>query len=175
MQHGSPATTLICRSIGWLPGRTLGGLQLYPDANRLDRGEALRLYTVGSSWFSSEESQKGTLVPGQFADLAVLTADYFSIPEEEIKCLESVLTIVGGKIVYASAEFSKLDPPALSISPDWSPVKHYGGYTQTSTPAVEAPGRVAFSEIDRKAPREGHRQVLGENGTWELGCDCFAF
>src|SRR2546425_159647 len=94
-------------SLYWLvTGRTLGGLQLYPETNRLDRSEALRLYTVGSTWFSSEENPKGTLVPGQFADLAVLTADYFSIPEEEIKRLESVLTIVGGKVVYASAEFS---------------------------------------------------------------------
>src|SRR6266481_5137698 len=50
-------------SLYWLvTGRTIGGLQLYPEANRLDRTEALRLYTVGSTWFSSEENQKGTLV-----------------------------------------------------------------------------------------------------------------
>ncbi len=73
-------------SLYWLiSGRTLGGLQLYPETNRLDRSEALRLYAVGSTWFSNEENQKGTLAPGQFADLAVLTADYFSIPEEEIR------------------------------------------------------------------------------------------
>src|ERR1700754_3519448 len=118
-------------SLYWLiTGRTLGGLQLYPETNRMDRSEALQLYTVGSTWFSSEENQKGALVPGQLADLAVLTADYFSISEEEIKDLESVLTIVGGKVVYASADFSKLAPPALPVSPDWSPVKHYGGYQQ---------------------------------------------
>ena len=52
------------------------------------------------------------------ADLAVLSGDYFSIPEEEIKNLESVLTIVGGKVVYASEEFSKLAPPPLPVSPD---------------------------------------------------------
>jgi predicted amidohydrolase YtcJ len=101
-------------SLYWLvTGRTLGGLQLYPETNRMDRSEALRLYTVGSTWFSSEENKKGALVAGQLADLAALTADYFSIPEEEIKGLESVLTIVGGKVVYANAEFSKLAPPAL--------------------------------------------------------------
>src|SRR5438445_3389182 len=92
-------------SLYWLvTGRTLGGLQLYPEANRLDRSEALRLYTAGSTWFSSEENQKGALVPGQFADLAVLTDDYFSIPEEEIKGLESVLTIAGGNVVSARPE-----------------------------------------------------------------------
>src|SRR5260370_878113 len=53
-------------SLYWLvTGRTLGGLQLYPETNRLHRSEALRLYTVGSTWFSSEENQKGALVPGQ--------------------------------------------------------------------------------------------------------------
>ena len=105
----------------------------------------MRLYTVGSTWFSSEENKKGALVPGQLADLAVLTADYFSIPEEEIKGLESVLAIVGGKVVYARAEFSKLAPPAPPVSPDWSPVTRYGGYHQTTTAPVDAPERVAFS------------------------------
>src|SRR4051794_29773418 len=163
-------------SLYWLvTGRTLGGLQLYPETNRMDRSEALRLYTVGSTWFSSEENKKGALVPGQLADLAVLTADYFSIPEEEIKGLESVLTIVGGKVVYARAEFSKLAPSALPVSPDWSPVKRYGGYHQTTETAIEAPEHVAFSATDQKVPREAHRWVLGEKGIWELGCDCFAF
>jgi predicted amidohydrolase YtcJ len=163
-------------SLYWLiTGRTLGGLQLYPETNRMDRSEALRLYTVGSTWFSSEENKKGALVSGQLADLAVLTADYFSIPEEEVKGLESVLTIVGGNVVYASAEFSKLAPPALPASPDWSPVKHYGGYQQTTKTAIEAPEHVAFSATHQKAPHGAHRWVLGEGGMWELGCDCFAF
>jgi len=54
----------------------------------LDREEALKLYTMGSSWFSTEDGKKGALAPGQLADLAVLSGDYFSIPEEEIKHLE---------------------------------------------------------------------------------------
>ena len=53
--------------------------------NRFDRGEALKLYTIGSSWFSTEDWEKGAIAPGQHADLAILSADYFSIPEEEIK------------------------------------------------------------------------------------------
>ena len=141
----------------------------------MDRSEALRLYTVGSTWFSTEEDKKGSLVPGQLADLAVLTADYFSIPEEEIKSLESVLTIVGRKVVYATAEFSKLAPPPLPVSPDWSPVKDYVGYQQTTKTGIEAPERVAFSATHQKASHGAHRWVLDAAGMWELGCDCFAF
>src|SRR3989449_7312028 len=111
-------------SLYWLvTGKTVGGLALYPENNRFERMEALRLYTVGSSWFSSDDGKKGSIVLGQLADLAVLSADYFAVPEEEIKRIESVLTIVGGKVVYADKEFSKLAPPLLPVSPDWSPVK----------------------------------------------------
>src|SRR5262249_39062064 len=93
-------------SLYWLiTGKTIGGLGLYPEENRFDRAEALKLYTIGSSWFSTEDGKKRAVAPGLLADLASLSADYFSIPEEEIKQLESVLTIVGGKIVYATEEF----------------------------------------------------------------------
>ncbi|MCA1991634.1 MAG: hypothetical protein LDL41_06245 [Coleofasciculus sp. S288] len=68
------------------------------------------------------------MAPGQLADFAVLSEDYFSIPEERIKRLESVLTIVNGKPVYTTDEFEMLAPPSLPVSPDWSPVIHYGGY-----------------------------------------------
>jgi len=68
----------------WLvTGKTLGGTQLYPKENCLDRTEALRLYTHGSAWFSGEENIKGTITPGKLADLAVLSADYFA------ECLSS--------------------------------------------------------------------------------------
>ena len=165
-------------SLYWLiTGKTIGGLTLYPEENRLDREEALKLYTVGSSWFSTEDGNKGALVPGQLADLAVLSADYFSVSEEEIKQLESVLTIVGGKIVYATEEFSKLAPPALPVSPEWSPVKSYGGYAKGSKRSIGASHSAACSHAtgesrDRKI---WHLPVLGEFGLWELGCDCFAF
>ncbi len=156
-------------SLYWLiTGNTLGGLTLYTEENRLDRGQALKLYTIGSSWFSTEDGKKGALAPGQLADLAVLSGDYFSIPEEEIKQLESVLTIVGGKIVYAAAEFSKLAPPTLQVSPDWSPVKQYGGYAKPSDQALGA----SHSAVCEKS---WHLPVLGDLGLWELGCDCFSF
>jgi predicted amidohydrolase YtcJ len=167
----------------WLiTGKTVGGTALYPERNRLDRMEALRLYTVGSSWFSSEEGKKGSLVPGQFADLSVLSADYCSIPEEQIKHLESVLTIVGGKVVYAAEEFSTLAPPPLPVSPDWSPVKVYGGYAhsgggQAQRSAVDLQAHARWQLRDRvhAAGTNAHRWVLGESGFWGLGCDCLAF
>ena len=160
-------------SLYWLiTGKTIGGLRLYPQENRLDRAEALKLYTMGSSWFSTEDGKKGALAPGQLADLTVLSADYFSIPDEEIKQLESVLTIVGGKIVYAAEEFSKLAPPALPVSPSWSPVKEYGGYAKGQPEVVGVSHRASSSDVGRA---NSHLQVLGDLGFWGLGCDCFAF
>jgi|HubBroStandDraft_6_1064221.scaffolds.fasta_scaffold2273499_2 hypothetical protein len=57
-------------------------------------------------------------------------SDYFSIPEEQIKSLESVLTIVGGRVVFAAAEFERLGQPRVPVSPDWSPAKTYWGYAR---------------------------------------------
>ena len=164
----------------WLvTGKTVGGAALYPENNRLERMEALRLYTVGSSWFSSDEGKKGSIAPGQLADLAVLSADYFSIVEEQIKQLESVLTIVGGKVVYAANEFSMLAPPPLPVSPDWSPVKYQGGYNRS---AAAPASRVTADALhlngalpDDPGRAKAHRWLIGESGLWSLDCDCFAF
>jgi len=167
-------------SLYWLiTGKTIGGLSLYPEENRLDRAEALQLYTMGSSWFSTEDGKKGALTPGQLADLAVLTADYFSIPEEEIKHLESVLTIVGGKVVYAADEFAKHAPPERKVSPNWSPVATYGGYAHDakSVAGLSHSTRCVDAASDSLAHSHGSKglRVFGESGLWSLGCDCFAF
>jgi len=168
-------------SLYWLvTGKTIGGAALYPETNRLERMEALRLYTVGSSWFSGEEDTKGAIVPGQLADLAVLSADYFSIPEDEIKRIESVLTMVGGKVVYAGAEFSKLAPAALPVSPDWSPVAAYGGYARPAAHAASGGHVHAHASFNLSAVHAGVRAKTQQwrravSGLWELGCDCFAF
>jgi predicted amidohydrolase YtcJ len=170
-------------ALSWLiTGKTVGGLPLYSERNRLDRLEALRLYTVGSAWFSSEEGTKGAMVPGQLADLAVLSADYFAIPDAEIPRLESVLTIVGGKVVYATDAFAPLAPPQLPVSPDWSPVQQYGGYA--SPRASHAPGtqrhRQAYAHASladhvHHLGATAHRWIRGPSGVWRLGCACFAF
>ncbi len=116
-------------SLYWLvSGKTVGGSRLYPASNRLDRTEALRLYTLGSAWLSGEEEKKGSIEVGKLADLSALSEDYFSIPEERIKGVESVLTVVDGKVVYGAEEFAALGPPPIPASPDWSPVNTYGGY-----------------------------------------------
>jgi len=144
--------------LGWLvSGRTVGGTVLYPEANRLERDEALRLWTRGSAWFSSEQEKKGALAPGQLADLAVLSKDFFSVLEAEIPTIESVLTIVDGEVVYASQEFAKLAPPLPPVSPAWSPVARFGG-------AVMPRAQSASSA----ATAHGHFHTA--HG---LGCDCF--
>src|SRR5438876_3240348 len=114
-------------SLYWLAtGKTVGGVSMYPDKNCLSREEALRLYTQGSSWFSNERGKKGALAVGQLADFAALTDDYFSVPEESIKSIESVLTLVGGKIVHATEEFASHAPPAIQFCRSGHPLRLLG-------------------------------------------------
>ncbi len=113
----------------WLvSGKTVGGLQLAAEDNLLTREEALYLYTQGSAWVSKEEDVKGTLENGMFADFALLSDDYFSIPEEQINDLHAILTVVGGNVVFGDAEFADLTPELAAPIPEWSPVRFYGGY-----------------------------------------------
>ena len=159
-------------SLYWLvSGRTVGGLALYDEGNRLSREEALRLYTAGSSWFSTEQDVKGALSVGQLADFAVLNEDYFSVPEAEIKGLHSLLTVVNGAIVYASGDFQNLAPSPLPAALDWAPTAHYGGYHQP--PNHPVPLKAMSCGQHLHAPTEVGRRV-GE-ALWGLGCDCFAF
>ena len=109
------------------------GTQLFADDNKLTREEALETWTVGSAWLTQEETVKGRIAPGQYADFAVLSDDYFTVPEERIKNIESLLTVVAGKVVYAAKPFDNFAPPALPpVSPDWSPVGRFGGYAASS-------------------------------------------
>jgi amidohydrolase family protein len=150
--------------VHWLlTGRTLGGAKLQGERNLLSRIEALRLYTAGGAWMSSEESKKGTLEAGKLADLAVLSGDYFSIPVDQILDLESVLTMVGGKVVYASGPFSTLDAPALPTLPGWLPVQHYGGYHKKS------------ASIPMPLAVHRHPMIISDTGNWSTECSCGAF
>lgn len=170
-------------SLYWLAsGKTVGGTALSSEKNRLSREAALRLYTSGSAWFSGEQPQKGTLSPGQFADLAVLSDDFFTIEEEAIKQLVSVLTIVDGKIVYAAQDFDHFDPPLPPVSPEWSPVGCYGGYYQEQKDvisgfsqhfpcALHGTHRHSYSEQGKP----GHASVLQDPFWGSLGCTCLAF
>ena len=116
-------------ALHWLiTGETIGGMQFWPKDQVLDKFTALQLYTAGSAWCSGEEKDKGKLVKGMYADLAILSADYFSVPAEQVKNIHALLTIVNGNIVYASGLYNDLNPPMPAVIPEWSPVKYYGGY-----------------------------------------------
>ena len=116
-------------SLYWtVTGKTAGGMRIWQDKDVLSRFEALRLMTLGSAWMSGEEKLKGTIRRGQYADLVVLPQDYFTVDAEKIKRLESVLTIVNGKVVYGAGSFAPLAPQLPPVSPAWSPVAAFGGY-----------------------------------------------
>ena len=82
--------------------------ELVNDGQQITREEALRLYTTGSAWFSFDDDELGSLEAGKLADLVVLSDDYLSIEEEQIRTLSSVLTTVGGRVVHANGAFSQL-------------------------------------------------------------------
>jgi predicted amidohydrolase YtcJ len=69
----------------------------------------LRMYTQGSAWFTHDDGQRGTLAVGKLADLAVLTKDYLAVPTDEIGGIESLLTMVGGRIVYAAGPYAQFE------------------------------------------------------------------
>ena len=117
-------------SLAWLvTGKTVGGMQLYPQRNCLDRETALRMWTENVTWFSNEVGKRGRIEVGQLADLVVPDRDFFACAESEIADTTALLTVVGGKVVYGAGPFVAHDhsapPPAM---PDWSPVRRFGGY-----------------------------------------------
>jgi len=98
-------------SLRWmLDGRTVDGIATRGAEEIPSREEALRIYTQGSAWFAHDDGRRGRLMPGMLADLAVLSEDYFSVPVSRIAQIHSLLTMVGGRIVYAANPFSDLDP-----------------------------------------------------------------
>lgn len=118
-------------ALHWLiTGKTLGGMQFWPKDQVLDKFTALELYTSGSAWFSGEEKEKGKLVKGMYADFSILSEDYFTVPADKVRNIESDLTVVNGKIVYGARDFKSLDAEIALVIPDWSPVKYFGGYTK---------------------------------------------
>jgi predicted amidohydrolase YtcJ len=97
-------------SLRWmLDGLTVDGVETRSAKEIPSREEALRIYTQGSAWFAHDENRRGRLSPGMLADLAVLSDDYFNVPVSHIAKIKSLLTIVGGEIVYSAAPFSASD------------------------------------------------------------------
>jgi len=163
-------------SLYWLvSGKTVGGLKLYEKENQLSRTEALRLYTEGSAWFSGDDGIKGWIEAGQLADLAVLSSNYFSIPEEDIKGIESVLTIMDGKIVHGIEEFGHLAPLLPPVSPDWSPTGIHGGNHHIHPIAGGQSAGHAHAFPGSNPLHQHIHTVRSEQGDWGIGCTCFAF
>ncbi|WP_265534632.1 amidohydrolase [Pseudomonas saponiphila] len=166
-------------SLYWMvSGRTVGGLELYPQG--LSRDTALELYTHGSAWFSSGQGKKGQIKVGQLADLVALSADYFSVEEEAIKWIESLLTVVDGKVVHAAGDFEKLAPPSLPVTPDWSPVAKVPGHWKPNAPLQnqvhQCSGPCAVHAHGHQKARMSNVPVSDFQGFWgAFGCSCFAF
>ncbi len=114
-------------SLYWIStGKTIGGNQVMAKENALDRATALQLFTSGG-YGLIKENTKGKILPGYFADLALLDRDYFSVADEEIPAISAALTIVDGKVVYGTGVYQSIAPAPLPVLPEWSPVKYYGG------------------------------------------------
>jgi len=97
-------------ALQWLlDGRTTGGTVLRGPTEIPSRREALRIYTSGSAWIDHSEQRRGKLEAGKLADLAVLSKDYLKVPVNEIGGIESLLTMLGGKVVYAAGPYEKLE------------------------------------------------------------------
>jgi predicted amidohydrolase YtcJ len=100
-------------SLQWyLDGTTIGGVQTRGDAEAPSRRQALEMYTRNPAFMANDDDERGTLEPGKFADLAVLSSDYLTAPVKEIGRIRSLLTMVGGGVVYASGSFAELAPDA---------------------------------------------------------------
>ncbi len=89
-----------------LDGKTVGGTALRGVEETPTREEALRMYTMGSAWFAHDEGKRGSIELGKLADLAVLSKDYMTAPVDQIGGIESLLTMVGGRIVYAVGPYA---------------------------------------------------------------------
>ena len=161
-------------SLQWLvTGKTVAGLQLYApnntdcdtNSNTSTRAQALRLWTASNTWFCNEETTKGKLVPGMYADLAVLKQDYFEVDADSIGLIEADMTMVGGKVVYVEphshSTYGALALPAAydpsTISPSWSPVRVFGGY--------HVPGSSAWPAESPAAQQAAIAASKGSNGT----------
>ncbi|MFC3614911.1 amidohydrolase [Lutimaribacter marinistellae] len=171
----------------WLTtGKTVGGLTLYGEDNLLTREEALAIWTTGSAWFSGEQEVKGKLMPGMYADLAVLSDDLMTVPDNRIRSITSVLTVVGGRVVFADGEFSVHNPPLPPASPDWSVNKLFASPAEREVPLAPAAvqQRSCHDGCSSGCGMHGHSHgiawtapipVRDKSAFWgALGCSCFA-
>ncbi|RYY30819.1 MAG: amidohydrolase [Chitinophagaceae bacterium] len=110
-------------------GKTVGGSQVMAQENTLDRTTALRLATHKGYELIRQE-KKGKIARGYYADISILSKDYFAVADNDIRHIVSKLTIVDGKVVYGDKTYSQVAPAEPPVIPAWSPIKHFGGYQQ---------------------------------------------
>ena len=101
---GSDGTTVASpnpfHNIGWaVSGLSPAGATILDET--VSREQALTAYTRTNAYLMFREDHLGSLEPGKLADFAVLDRDYMTVPENEIKNLRSVMTVVGGEVVYS--------------------------------------------------------------------------
>ncbi len=176
-------------ALAWLiTGRTVGGLQLQPSSDCVDRETALRLWTENVAWFSNEAGKKGRIEAGQLADLVVPDRDLFGCAESDIADTTALLTVVGGRVVWGAGPFAVHDdaaPPAPM--PDWSPVRRFGGYGawgEREGAPLQARRTAAACGCSQACGVHGHRHAFARGDRlpvsdlksfWgALGCACWA-
>ncbi|GAB2712342.1 amidohydrolase [Kitasatospora kifunensis] len=167
-------------ALHWLvSGRAVSGRTLSPCGNRLSREQALELYTLGGARLTGEQELKGRLRVGCYADLAVLSADYLTVDEADIPHIESVLTVVGGRIVHSAQEHEGLAPELPAVVPPWSPVARFGGYQATPAPSLtgirqaELVVEAAAASGEQREWRQARGLLLPGQGGPALDDPCF--
>lgn len=139
------------------------------------------MWTHENTWFSSETGKKGQIKAGQLADCALLSADYFAVPELDIPHIRSVLTLLGGKVVHGDGDFGLLAPALPAPMPDWSPVRSFGGYYREPEAAAKMANACGCASACGVHGHD-HASALGANvpaadvqSFWgALGCGCWA-
>ena len=129
------------------------------DPNRpseaISREQAVAAYTLGSAYAEFAEKEKGSLVPGKLADLAVLSQDIFTVPAPDLPKTESVLTLVGGEVVY---DGKVLSPAHLEARLD-EPRSTRRGYRQRNVSRTE-------SRSFQISPLRGSRDMPKNKAVW---------
>jgi predicted amidohydrolase YtcJ len=95
-------------TLEWLvTGRTVRGASMREPQYSPTREQALRMHTIDSAWMAGDDDRRGSLEPGKWADLVVLSDDYFAVPDDRISAIKALLTLVDGKVVHAAGPFAQ--------------------------------------------------------------------
>lgn len=153
-------------SLYWLTaGRDIAGRRLQAPENLVSREKALELYTAAGATLTGEADKKGTITVGKYADLAVLSQDYFTVDDDAITSIEAELTVTGGRIVYTSDAYQGQDEELPAITVSWSPVAAFGGYHHAlpdAAPSGVRQGQAVADAAADSAEQTGWRRARGE-------------